>query len=74
VLLEGIPPWLAAAGWLPLLSVPLSFGLPWLLWRSRRSPEWTPLARIHYGVLTLASAAFALLAWSYHLMELGWAG
>jgi hypothetical protein len=73
VLLEGIPPWLRAAGWLPLLSIPLSLALPWLLWGSRRSPEWTPLARIHYALLTLASAAFALLAFSYHLIELAWA-
>jgi CubicO group peptidase (beta-lactamase class C family) len=74
VLLEGIPPWLRAAGWLPLLSIPLSLALPWLLWRSRRSPEWTPLARLHFALLTLASAVFALLAWSYHLIGLAWAG
>jgi hypothetical protein len=73
VILEGIPPWLRAAGWLPVLSIPLSLALPWLLWRSRRSLEWTPLARLHLALLTLASAVFALLAWSYHLIELGWA-
>ena len=72
VLLEGIPPWLRAAGWLPVLSIPLSLALPWLLWRSRGS--WTPLARLHFALLILACAVFALLAFSYHLVELGWAG
>jgi hypothetical protein len=71
VLMEGIPTWLRAAGWLPLLSIPLSLMLPWLLWRSRGNPAWTPLARLHFGLLTLASAVYAALAWSYHLIGLG---
>lgn len=71
VLFERVPPWLRAAGWLPVLSIPLSLALPWLLWRSRGSRAWTPLARLHLALLTLACAVFALLAWSYHLIALG---
>jgi hypothetical protein len=71
VILERIPTWLRAAGWLPVLSIPLSMLLPWLLWRSRGSPAWTPLARLHFGLLALASAVYAALLWSYHLIGLG---
>src|SRR5262245_47877465 len=71
VILERIPTWLRAVGWLPVLSIPLSLLLPWLLWRSRGSPAWTPLARLHFGLLTLASAVLAALLWSYHLIGMG---
>jgi len=70
-LFERIPPWLRATRWLPLVSIPLSLAIPWLLWRSRRSRAWTPLARLHFALLGVACGVFALLAWSYNLIAFG---
>lgn len=64
----GPPTWLRVVGFLPLVAIPLALGAAFALARSGR---WTPLARLHYGVLALALFGWTAFAWSYNLIGLG---
>ena len=69
-LMEGLPLWLRAAGWIPWLTVPLSLGLPVRLAGAFGSDEWTPLGRLYCAVLIAAAAGFAGFVWSWNLFGL----
>jgi hypothetical protein len=69
-LMQHVPAGLVALGLVPLVSLPASLGVPFFLWRSRGSRSWTPLARIHFGLLTLACLTFACLVLHYRLVAI----
>ncbi len=69
-LMKHVPGWLIALGAVPLLTLPASLGIPIFLWRSRGSRSWTPLARIHFGLLTFACLGFAFFVLHYHLIAI----
>lgn len=70
-LFEGAPPALIAVCAIPLLSLPLSLGLPYYLLRSLTEVGWTPLAWLHYLLLTLAAGLFAGLVYYWNLLGVG---
>ncbi len=71
VLFEGVPVWLVALCTVPLVSIPLSLGLPYFLLRSFWGTDWTPLAQLHYLFLTLAAFLFAGWVWYWNLLGVG---
>jgi hypothetical protein len=71
VLFEGVPVSVIAFCTIPLVSIPLSLGLPYFLVRSLGEAGWTPLARLHYTFLTLAAFLFAGWVWYWNLLGVG---
>jgi hypothetical protein len=70
-LMEGLPAWLRAAGWIPYATLPLSLLLAARWLGGLASPAWTPLARLHFALLVAAAAFFAWFAWTWNLIGLG---
>lgn len=70
-LFEGVPALVVALCAIPLVSIPLSLGLPYFLFRSFWETGWTPLARLHYTFLTLAAFLFAAWVWYWNLLGVG---
>jgi hypothetical protein len=67
-LMEQVPGWLNWLLVLPLISLVLTLPLCYFTFRGYHKDLHDPLARLHYGALTVASIVVLMLEWHWNLL------
>ena len=67
-LVYGIPPIIVALLCIPLVSLPLSLGLPFLMALAWKNKYWSALKRWHYTLITFATVTFISLLAYWNLL------
>ena len=67
-LMEAVPDWLKWLLALPLISLILTLPLCYFTWRGYHKDLHDPLARLHYGLITVTSIVVLVLEWHWNVL------